>query len=114
LRIEVWIWFGAVTLRMGRRASKVMFGRGEREGFRPQQRGTFPLAVVRALLPCTQEVEPLLTHAASAGVLRVHVDAVRAAVELGDAGLHQFNERTLQARLGQVEFEPAHRTHGPL
>src|ERR1700748_1341927 len=57
----------------------------EGEGLGPGEGGALAVGVVGALAPGVEGVETLLTFAEGAEVLRVHVEAVGAAVDLGDA-----------------------------
>src|SRR5262245_14849052 len=53
-----------------------------RDGLGPFQRGAFAVGVVGGFAPRVQAIEALLTFADGAGVLPMHVDAIRAPVQL--------------------------------
>nr|WP_244287387.1 hypothetical protein [Amycolatopsis rubida] len=79
-------------------ASAGSLGSGEQAGFRPDR----------------ERVDPLCWHAFLACGLRMHVDAVCAAVELGRAEADQFAQGRVDARvvelLGRGVVQSAHRT----
>src|SRR5690606_18441433 len=83
--------------------------RDERQGFRPLESRPLALAVERSLAPRRQQVEALLGLPCCARVLGVHVDAVRAAVELRGACLDQFEERVLETAAPHVRLQLAER-----
>src|SRR3954466_3218298 len=75
------------------------------DGLGPLEGGAFAVGVERALAPGGEAVEALLGLAGGAGVLRVHVDAVGAAVHLAGAELDQEEERLFEVRAVQVGLE---------
>src|SRR4051794_27344903 len=69
----------------------------ERQRLRPGKRRALPIAVERRFAPGIEQVDALLRFAAGARVDAVHVDAVRAAVDLRRADLDQLQQRMLEA-----------------
>src|SRR5262249_6843776 len=63
----------------------------------PAQRGPLPLGVARRFAPGRQQVDALLGLAPAAGLGRMHVDAVGAAVDLRSAKLHELDQARLEA-----------------
>ena len=94
---------GGLELELPTGSEKKSFGTGEL-GFNPfissrYQRGPFAAGEERRLPPGAQRVDPLLRLAARPRILGVHVDAVRAPVDLRGADLHQLIDRAIDARL---------------
>lgn len=83
-----------------------------RDRLRPSQRGAFFLGEKRCLAPGVERVNPLLGFALGAGVLRVHVETIGAAVDLRGADFYQFQQLRLDAAGADVFFERAHRFDG--
>src|SRR5437879_10370427 len=79
----------------------------EPHGLRPCERGPLPVCVERGLAPGGKAIESLLGLAARAGVFRMHVDAIGAAVELGRTSLDQIEEARLEAGAPHISLEPA-------
>src|SRR5690606_15823666 len=65
---------------------------------RPGERGAFARRKVRRFAPNRDAVQPLLRLARGARVLRVHVHAVRAVVQVRRPQLHQVQQRVLEPR----------------
>src|SRR5574341_1508382 len=70
--------------------------RDEGDGLRPGQRGPLSVAVEGRLPPGIQEIQTLLCLAPRPRVLGVHVDAVRAPVDLRGPELHQLAQGWLE------------------
>ena len=66
-------------------------------------------AVERGLAPGVEQVEPLLGLAGGARVLAVHVDAIRAAVQLRGAHLDELEQSVLEAG-GPIEHQAEQRS----
>src|ERR1051325_12239705 len=79
----------------------------ERHGLRPCERGPLRVCVERGLTPGRKAIESLLGLAARAGVFRMHVDAIGAAVELGGTSLDQIQEARLQSGAPHGGLGPA-------
>jgi hypothetical protein len=73
----------------------------------------FAFGEERRLAPRHQRVESLLGLALLRRVFRVHVDAVRAAVQLRGPQLHQLQQRPFEPAMPHVLLEPAHRRVAP-
>src|SRR5690606_1582427 len=69
----------------------------------------FARAVEGRLAPGVERVQALLGFAFGARILAVHVDAVRAAVDLRGAHLHEAEQAVLQARAVDVFLQLHHR-----
>src|SRR5690606_40579905 len=83
-----------------------------RSGFRPRERGALPFAVDGRFAPGGEEIQPLLGLATGARVLRMHVEAVAAAVDLRCADLHELEQCGLEARAIDGGAEAKHRLEG--
>src|SRR5579859_3011109 len=75
----------------------------------PRQGGSLPIGVEGCFTPCVEFVKSLLGFAQSTGVLRMHVDAIRTAVDLRGAHLQQVNEAEFKAASVKVLFQSIHR-----
>jgi hypothetical protein len=64
----------------------------EGDGLRPGEGRALALAVERGLAPGVEQIEPLLGFASRASFARMHVDAERAAIDLGRKGLHEIDQ----------------------
>src|SRR6185437_11679857 len=85
----------------------VRFG-NESERFSPREGGSFALGIKRRFAPGVEFVETLFGFAGGAGVFRMHVEAIRAAVNLRRAHFHEFEERFFEAGTMDVGFEGEH------
>lgn len=74
----------------------------------PGQGGALAWGEVRGFLPDAERLQALLGLAGLARVVGVHVHAVGAAVDLRGAQIDQFDQRTLQAGLGQGLLQAEH------
>src|SRR5262249_35627370 len=75
----------------------VMAFREPRQRLGPAQRGPLPLRVARRFAPGRKQVDALVGLAPAAGLGRMHVDAVGAAVDLRGANLHELSQTRLEA-----------------
>src|SRR5262249_25554806 len=83
-------------------------GRDQRQRLGPLQRGTLAGREKRRLLPRRYPVQALLDLPFRSRILRVHVDAVRATVDLRDARLDQMRQLPLDAALTNDLFQTVH------
>ena len=81
----------------------------ERDGLGPRQRGPLAIAVERRLAPGVEDVDPLFRLSCRAGVDRVHVEAIRAAVDLRGADLDELQQRVFQAGALRELVQSEHR-----
>src|SRR5207244_7376937 len=81
----------------------------ERYSLCPCERGPFPVCVERGLAPGGKAIESLLGFAARAGIFRMHVDAIGAAVELGGTSPDQIEEARLESSAPHVGLEAVQR-----
>src|ERR1035437_4307256 len=77
-------------------------------GLGPGERGALAHVEERCLSPRAQRVEPLFGLARGARVLRMHVEAVGAAVELRRPRLHEFEQPMIKPGLARMAFEREH------
>src|SRR6266404_4888007 len=89
----------------------VRFG-NEGHGFDPRQRGAFPVGVKRGFAPGIQLIEALFGLPERAGVFRMHVNAISAAVDLRSAQLQQVEQLVFEAARGKIFFQPIHSSLG--
>jgi RNA polymerase sigma-70 factor, ECF subfamily len=75
----------------------------------PRERGPLARREEGRLAPHRDGVQPLLRLPGDARVLRVHVDAERAAVQVRRAQLHEVEEAVLEAAAAHVLLEREHR-----
>src|SRR5581483_11936327 len=90
--------FPLVELRAGElidRIGDMAFG-DARDRLGPCQSGAFARAIKRRLLPGVEQIKALLAFAGGAQLLGVHVDAMRAAVDLRGTQLHQLEQRMVE------------------
>src|SRR6266436_4319256 len=85
----------------------VRFG-NESHGFDPRQRGAFPVGVKRSFAPGIQLIEALFGLSKRAGVFRMHVNAISAAVDLRSAQFQQVEQLVFEAARGKIFFQPIH------
>ena len=78
----------------------------ERHGLGPRKRRSLALRVEGRLAPSVEQVEPLLGLARGPQVLRVHVEAVGAAVDLRHAEIQEVEQRLLQPGLRRYAPSP--------
>jgi hypothetical protein len=78
-------------------------------GLGPGKGGALAPGVERRLAPRRKQVEPLLRFAQRARIFGMHVQTMRAAVDLGNPGLHQFEQRMLKPALMHISFDAHHR-----
>src|SRR6266436_19243 len=81
-------------------------------GFDPRQRGAFPVGVKRGFAPGIQLIEALFGLPERAGVFRMHVNAISAAVDLRSAQLQQVEQLVFEAARGKIFFQPIHSSLG--
>src|SRR6266852_2353695 len=89
----------------------VRFG-NEGHGFDPRQRSAFPFGVQRGFAPGIQLIEALFGLSKRAGVFRMHVNAISAAVDLRRAQLQQVEQLVFEAARGKIFFQPIHSSLG--
>src|ERR1700730_17138729 len=70
--------------------------------FRPLQCRSFALGVKRSLAPGIQFVETLLSLAESSCILGMHVDTIRASIDLRRAQFQQMDQLVIEAAGGNV------------
>src|SRR5580704_14107480 len=78
------------------RVRDMSFG-DQSDGLGPCQGCALLIGVERRFAPGIELIEPLLRFAESAGVFRMHVDAVGASVDLRGAHFHEVDEIVLEA-----------------
>nr|KGD11541.1 hypothetical protein DO63_5965 [Burkholderia pseudomallei] len=83
--------------------------RDERHRLGPFERRAFAVGEERRFAPDDDRREAALGFAVLARVARVHVDAVRAAVDLRGAQPHELDQRRLQPALRDPLLEREHR-----
>jgi hypothetical protein len=66
------------------------------EGLRPRQGRTFALIEIRRFMPHRQHVESLLCLTKSPGLLCIEVNAIDAAIDLGDSNLDESAKKRLK------------------
>src|SRR5450755_1924474 len=80
----------------------------ERDGLRPSQSGAFAFGIVRAFSPRVQRVQPLLLFSDCAQILPMHIQTVRAAVDLRGAQPDQMKQSLFQSTVLQVLLDADH------
>lgn len=86
-----------------------MLVRHQRERFGPLERRAFSVREERRFAPHDDGRETPLGFAALARVRRMHIDAIRAAVDLRRAQPHQFGQRFFERRLADALFDAEQR-----
>jgi hypothetical protein len=79
--------------------------RNQRHSFRPGQRGALAVGKEGSLAPGFKRVQALLGFTRGASVDRMHVEAVRAAVDLRGAHFDEVHEFWVETAFGDVLFE---------
>src|SRR5262249_18665813 len=97
--------FGEVSAHLPVHIVRRMCLGDQRQRFGPGQRGAFPRGVEGRLAPRVELVETLLALTLGARLLRVHVDAIGAAVDLRGAHLDQKEKRAIEAARGEILFD---------
>lgn len=85
----------------------VSFG-NQGHSFDPGEGGAFSFGVKGRLAPGIQGIQALLGLAEGAGIFRMHVNAIGAAVDLRGAQLQQVELFVIEATGGEIFFEAEH------
>ncbi len=78
------------------------------DGFCPSQCSAFSVAVIRRFFPGIERIQALLAFADGSQVLPVHVETIRAAVDLRAAEPDEVQKRFFQSALMKVFFQSDH------
>ena len=102
----------AARWREGAREQSSSEVRNPRDRLGPLRGSALSVVEERRLAPHSDGRQAPLAPSRFAGVGRVHIDAVRAAVQLRRPKAHQFDQWLLQVRSGDLLNEAGHALHG--